>query len=60
MTNNSDYPDHRAHAKTVRSDVRWRDANTADPEIFALERKHRAAIRGEAQRRWGQPKRRAA
>jgi hypothetical protein len=30
------------------------------PEILALERKHRAAIRGEAQRRWGQPKRRAA
>ncbi|MCU1492865.1 MAG: Integrase catalytic region [Acidimicrobiaceae bacterium] len=58
--NNSDYPDHRALAKAVRSYVRWRNANTTDPEILALERKHRAAIRGEAQRRWGQPKRRAA
>jgi transposase len=58
--NNSDYPDHTALANVIRDYVRWRNANTADPEILALERKHRAEIRGEAQRRWGRPKRRAA
>ena len=58
--NNSDYPDHHSLAKAIRDYVRWRNANTADPEILALERKHRAEIRGEAQRRWGQPKRSAA
>jgi hypothetical protein len=58
--NNSDYPDHAGLATAIRTYLRWRNANTADPEILALERKHRAEIRGEAQRRWGQPKRRAA
>ncbi len=58
--NNSDYPDHHELTKAIRAYVRWRNANTADPEILALERKHRAEIRGEAQRRWGQPKRHAA
>ena len=36
------------------------NAHTTDPEVLALERKHRARMRGEAQRRWGQPKARAA
>lgn len=58
--NNSDYSDHHALARAIHAYVRWRNANTTDPEILALERKHRAQIRGEAQRRWGQPKRRAA
>ena len=57
---NSDYPDHRALAKAIRAYLRWRNAHTKDPELLALERKRRAQIRGEAQRRWGQPKRRAA
>jgi transposase len=58
--NNSDYPDHPELNKAIRKYLRWRNANTTDPEILALERKHRAVIRGDAQRRWGQPKRRAA
>jgi len=57
---NSDYPDHRALAKAIRSYLRWRNTHTKDPELLALERKRRAEVRGEAQRRWGQPKRRAA
>ena len=47
-------------AKAIRDYIRWRNAHTTDPEILALERKHRAMMRGEAQRRWGQPKARAA
>jgi len=57
---NSDYVDHPALTRAIRAYLSWRNANTADPELLALERKRRAEIRGEAQRRWGQPKRRAA
>jgi hypothetical protein len=47
-------------AKAIRDYIRWRNANTTDPELLALERKHRAMLRGEARRRWGQPRARAA
>jgi transposase len=57
---NSDHPDHRALGRALRSYLRWRNANTRAPEILALERKHRAELRGGAQRRWGQPRTRAA
>jgi transposase len=56
----SDHQDHPALTMALRSYLRWRNANTRDPAILALERKARAAIRGETQRRWGHPKRRAA
>ena len=56
---NSDYPDHRALATAIRAYLRWRNTHTKDPELLALERKHRAEIRGEAQRRWGHPRRAA-
>jgi transposase len=56
----SDYPDHAALARAMRSYLRWRNAHTRDPELLALERKHRAELRGQAQRRWGQPRHRAA
>ncbi len=57
---NSDYEDHRALASGIRRYIRWRNAHTRDPEVLALERKHRAILRGEAQRRWGHPRARAA
>jgi transposase len=57
---NSDYPDHRALGRAIRSYLRWRNIHTRDPELFAAERKHRAQLRGEAQRRWGQPRSKAA
>ena len=57
---NSDYADHAELAKAIRDYIRWRNANTTDPEILALERKHRAKLRGKAQRRWGQPRARPA
>lgn len=60
VLNNSDYPDHRSLARAIHAYLRWRNANTRDPEILALERKQRALLRGEARRRWGEPKRRAA
>jgi hypothetical protein len=57
---NSDHLNHVALAGAIRRYVRWRNANTTDPELLALERKHRAKLRGEAQRRWGMPRARAA
>lgn len=57
---NSDHQSHAELAKAIRAYIRWRNAHTRDPEILALERKHRARLRGEAQRRWGRPRSRAA
>jgi transposase len=57
---NSDYRNHVALAAAIRNYIRWRNANTTDPELLALERKHRVMLRGDAQRRWGQPRPRAA
>jgi transposase len=57
---NSGYQSHTELASAIRKYIRWRNANTRDPEVLALERKHRATLRGEAQRRWGQPRARAA
>jgi transposase len=60
VLNNSDYPDHAALARALRAYLKWRNANTRDPKILEAERRHRAKLRGEAQRRWGQPRLRAA
>ena len=57
---NSDHADHRALSRAIRSYLRWRNAHTRDPELLEAERRHRARIRSEQQRRWGHPKRPAA
>lgn len=57
---NSDYADHAALARAIRAYLRWRNAHTRDPRVLEAERRHRAKLRGEAQRRWGQPRTRAA
>lgn len=57
---NSDHADHLALARAIRSYLRWRNANTRDPQLLDAERRHRARIRSEQQRRWGHPKRQAA
>jgi transposase len=56
---NSDHADHPALARAVRSYLRWRNAHTRDPELLAAERRHRARIRSEHQRRWGHTRRAA-
>ena len=57
---NSDHPDHRALGRAIRNYLRWRNTHTRDPEVLAAERRHRAKIRSEAQRRWGHPRATAA
>jgi transposase len=56
---NSDHADHPALARAIRSYLRWRNTHTRDPRILDAQRRHRAHIRGEQQRRWGHPRRAA-
>lgn len=57
---NSDHVDHGALARAIRAYLRWRNTHTRDPRILDAERRHRARIRSEQQRRWGHPHRPAA
>ena len=57
---NSDHRDHPALARAIRKYLGWRNSHTRDPEVLEAERRHRAKIRGEAQRRWGHPRTTAA
>jgi hypothetical protein len=35
--------------------LRWRNANSRHPDVIAAQRRERARIRSERQRRWGRP-----
>jgi len=60
VLNSSDYPDHAALGIAMRAYPKWRNADTRDPKVLEAERRHRARLRGEPERRWGQPRIRAA
>jgi hypothetical protein len=47
-------------ARAIHRYLTWRNANTRDPRILEAERRHRARIRSEQQRRWGRPRHLAA
>ena len=55
VLNNSDYANHTVLARRLQEYLRWRNANARDPELLRLQRKRRAEIRAEQQRRWGRP-----
>jgi transposase len=56
----SDHPNHPALTRHLHRYLRWRNANARHPDILAAQRRERARIRSERQRRWGQPATRAA
>jgi transposase len=60
VLNNSDHVNHTVLTRRIHSYLEWRNANARDPEIVRLQRKRRAEIRAEQQRRWGRPPPRAA
>jgi hypothetical protein len=60
VLNNSDHRNHIALTARVHIYLRWRNANARDPRVLAAERKRRAEMRAEKQRRWGRPAPRAA
>lgn len=60
VLNNSDHPSHLIVAKRIHAYLAWRNANAKHPDVLAAQRKERARIRSERQRRWGRPATRAA
>jgi hypothetical protein len=56
----SNHPHHTALTRHLHAYLRWRNANARHPDILAAQRRERARIRSERQRRWGQPATRAA
>jgi transposase len=53
VLNNSDYENHAALARAIRSYLKWRNSHKRDPKILAAERRERLRVRCEAKRRWG-------
>jgi hypothetical protein len=51
----SDYPNHPALIRHLHRCLRWRNANARHTDVLAAQRRERARIRSERQRRWGQP-----
>ncbi|WP_433304717.1 IS630 family transposase [Actinoplanes sp. CA-030573] len=56
----SNHPNHPALIAHLHRYLRWRNANARHPDVLAAQRRERARIRSERQRRWGQTPRRAA
>jgi hypothetical protein len=56
----SNHPNHTVLARKLHAYLRWRNANARHPDVLAGQRRERARIRSERQRRWGQPTTRAA
>jgi hypothetical protein len=51
----SNHPNHSALARRLQDYLRWRNANARHPDVLAAQRRERARIRSERQRRWGRP-----
>jgi hypothetical protein len=56
----SNHLNHPAVIRHLHRYLRWRNANARHPDVLAAQRRERARIRSERQRRWGQPATRAA
>ncbi|MFD1082699.1 IS630 family transposase [Micromonospora andamanensis] len=56
----SNHPNHPVLTRKLQTYLRWRNANARHPDVLAAQRRERARIRSERQRRWGQPAARAA
>jgi transposase len=52
----SNHRNHTVLAKAMQDYLRWRNANARHPDVLAAQRRERARIRSEHQRRWGRPK----
>ena len=61
VLNNSDHPSHLVVAKKLHAYLAWRNAHATHPDVVvAAQRRERARIRSERQRRFGRPAARAA
>lgn len=50
VLNNSNHPNHVMLTRRLHAHLRWRNANTRDPELLAAQRRERARIRAEKSR----------
>ena len=60
VLNNSDHPNHTVLTRRLHAYLRWRNANARDPDVLAAQRRERARVRAERDRRWGLPAKQAA
>jgi hypothetical protein len=60
VLNNSNHPNHVVLTHRLHAHLRWRNANARDPELLDAQRRERARVRAEKQRRWGRPRQPAA
>jgi hypothetical protein len=51
----SDHSNHPVLARKLQAYLRWRNANAHHPEVLAAQRRERARVCSERQRRWGRP-----
>ncbi|MFD0584290.1 IS630 family transposase [Dactylosporangium darangshiense] len=56
----SNRANHPASTKAIHAYLRWRNANARHPDVLAAQRRERARVRSERQRRWGQTTAKAA
>jgi hypothetical protein len=56
----SNHPNHPALIAHLHRYLRWRNANARHRDVLAAQRRERARIRSDRQRRWGQPTTRTA
>lgn len=56
----SNHPNHPVATHALHDYLRWRNANARHPDVLAAQRRERARIRSERQRRWGHTTRTAA
>ena len=57
---NSDHRNHVVLTRALHAYLRWRNAHARHPDVLAAQRRERARVRSERQRRWGHPQVRAA
>jgi len=55
----SNHPNHAVATRALHDYLRWRNANARHPDVLDAQRRERAKVRSERQRRWGQPRARA-
>jgi hypothetical protein len=52
----SNHPNHTVLARKLQDYLHWRNANARHPNVLAAQRRERARVRSERQRRWGHPR----
>jgi transposase len=51
----STHPNHTVLARKLQAYLRWRNANARHPDVLAAQRRERARVRSQRQRRWARP-----